>query len=81
MSGFVLMHVGFGLIRNERLLLVQNSSNFCHAVDDFGMIVNEKHVDRLENLIQTVARQLLAWGAIACESVGWVPKSWQKIAS
>jgi len=41
------------------------------------MIVNEKHVDRLENLIQTVARQLLACGAIACESVGWVAKSWQ----
>ena len=31
--------------------------------------MNEKHVDRLENLIQTVAWQL-AWGAIACESVG-----------
>ena len=34
--------------------LLCNHSQPCFAVDDFGMIVNEKHVDRLENLIQTV---------------------------
>eukprot|EP00435_Cladocopium_sp_Y103_P063837 s563_g25.t1 len=36
-------------------------------VDDFGMIVNEKHVDRLENLIQTSGGSILCGGAEGIE--------------
>eukprot|EP00434_Breviolum_minutum_P000529 symbB.v1.2.000456.t1/scaffold11.1/size528188/5 len=36
-------------------------------VDDFGMIVNEKHVDRLENLIQTAGGTIICGGAEGIE--------------